>query len=139
MNEATPTATLAASTGQLLGEGRLLANKVAIITGASRGIGAAAAGGTALAVPADVADPANADRLTARAPCPGPVYDEKIVYPRRSRQVLPGAAVSSAGVEPAPGAAFAAGAGLRRRAGAPPPEAASGLARRTREDSYAWK
>ena len=40
MNEATPMDTLAASTGPLLGEGRLLANKVAIITGASRGIGA---------------------------------------------------------------------------------------------------
>ena len=98
MNEATPMDTLAASTGALLGEGRLLANKVAIITGASRGIGAAAAGGTALAVPADVVNPADAGRLTPRTPpSRSSLYDEKIVYPRRSRQVLPGAAVSSAG------------------------------------------
>jgi hypothetical protein len=44
MNEAPRWTQFAASTGPLLGEGRLLANKVAIITGASRGIGAAAGG-----------------------------------------------------------------------------------------------
>jgi NAD(P)-dependent dehydrogenase (short-subunit alcohol dehydrogenase family) len=43
-------------------------------------------------------------------------------------RVLPGAAVSSAGVESAPGAAFVAGDGLRPFAGSPPPQAATGLA-----------
>jgi NADP-dependent 3-hydroxy acid dehydrogenase YdfG len=81
----------------LLG-GRLLEHKVAIVTGASRGIGAAAArafaaagatvvlaarstrdlnevaaqitadGGGALAVPTDVGDPAATERLVARTP-----------------------------------------------------------------------
>jgi NADP-dependent 3-hydroxy acid dehydrogenase YdfG len=89
--ERTPT-----SACPVLGEGRLLETKVAIITGASRGIGAAAAhafaaagatvvlaarseddlesvaaqirggGGEALAIPTDVGDPAAAARLVAR-------------------------------------------------------------------------
>src|SRR5215467_6926161 len=82
--------------GPAIGEGRLLENKIAIITGASRGIGAAAArvfaaagatvvlaarserdldavagqitaaGGDALAAPTDVGDPAAAERLIQR-------------------------------------------------------------------------
>ena len=89
--------TAQSSAGPALLNGRLLENKVAIITGASRGIGAAArrafaaagatvvlaarseddlqhvadeiaaGGGTALAVPADVSDPAAAERLVGRA------------------------------------------------------------------------
>jgi len=89
--ERTPT-----SAGPLPGEGRLLESKIAIITGASRGIGAAAArvfaaagatvvlaarsaddleavaaqirgtGGEALAIPTDVADPDAAERLVQR-------------------------------------------------------------------------
>jgi NAD(P)-dependent dehydrogenase (short-subunit alcohol dehydrogenase family) len=96
MKGTTQMKTAQASAGPLPGEGRLLENKVAIITGASRGIGAAAArafalagatvvlaartehdlqqlageitaeGGTALAVPVDVSDPAAAERLVAR-------------------------------------------------------------------------
>jgi len=84
------------STGPALGDSRLLENKVAIITGASRGIGAAAArafaqaganvvlaartsrdlddvarqitaaGGDALAIPTDVGDEAAAERLVRR-------------------------------------------------------------------------
>ena len=84
------------SAGPVPGEGRLLEGKITIITGASRGIGAAAArvfaaagatvvlaarseddleavaaqirggGGEALAIPADVADPDAAERLVQR-------------------------------------------------------------------------
>ena len=84
------------STGPVPGGGRLLESKIAIITGASRGIGAAAArvfaaagatvvlaarseddleavaaqirggGGEALAIPTDVADPDAAERLVQR-------------------------------------------------------------------------
>jgi NAD(P)-dependent dehydrogenase (short-subunit alcohol dehydrogenase family) len=84
------------STGPALGDSRLMENKVAIITGASRGIGAAAArafaqagatvvlaartssdlddvagqitaaGGDALAIPTDVGDEAAAERLIRR-------------------------------------------------------------------------
>jgi NAD(P)-dependent dehydrogenase (short-subunit alcohol dehydrogenase family) len=84
------------SAGPALRESRLLENKVAIVTGASRGIGAAAArafaaagatvvlaarstrdlndiaaqiiadGGSALALPTDVGDPAAAERLVQR-------------------------------------------------------------------------